>query len=165
MDFYERHDVLLKLPNATVSVPFDGSLAQEGEPPFDLVEPRPVGGSEVQMVSGSFEQPLSHRLSLVGSVVVQDQMHIHVFGNIRLNLIEELHELGRAMAGKTLTQDIAGGDVQSGKQSGGSVAFVAMGHRAAAPLFHGESGLGSVQSLNLRFSSTHSTSALSGGER
>ena len=68
-----------------------------------------------------------------------------------------------AMAAHAFADDLARGDIERRKQSRGSVALVVVGHRAGAALLQRKSGLGAIERLDLAFSSTDSTSALSGG--
>ena len=47
--------------------------------------------------------------------------------------------------------DLAFEDIEGGEQGGGAMAFVVMGHGGAAPFFHRQSGLGTIEGLDLAF--------------
>jgi hypothetical protein len=50
----------------------DGALGDEGEEPFDLVEPGGIGGREVNVPTRTACEPSSDLGMLVGGVVVDD---------------------------------------------------------------------------------------------
>jgi hypothetical protein len=51
-------------------------FCQQSEPAFHQVEPTGRGWRELQMKAWPFDQPVANQLRLVGSVVLQDLMHI-----------------------------------------------------------------------------------------
>ena len=70
----------------------------------------------------------------------------------RDGLVDEAEKLEPLLMAMTLlaqAKDLAVGRIQRGKQGGGAVAFVVVGHGAAAPPLQGQAGLGTIQSLNL----------------
>src|ERR1700676_1662459 len=68
------------------------------EPAFDQVEPTGGGRREVQMEAGPLGQPCADQFGLVGSVVVQNQMHVQLRRHVLLDGIEEGAKLGGAVA-------------------------------------------------------------------
>ena len=68
----------------------------------------------------------------MGGVVVTDQVHVQVGGDLLVQLGQELLELGGAVAAVDGADDLAGGHVQRGEQGGDAVADVVVG----APLGH-----------------------------
>jgi hypothetical protein len=96
-------------------------------------------------------QPLLNFGVLMGGVVVHHQMDIKVLGDIGVDLLEKPEKLLMAVAGLTPGQHLAGGDVQGGKERGGAVPHIVMGHPLHVAQSHGQDGLGAVQGLNLGF--------------
>src|SRR6202008_2022720 len=65
--------------DAAEGSPTDGLLRDDVEPDFHLVEPGRVGRREVHVVTGACCQPALDARMLVGSVVINDQMHVESF--------------------------------------------------------------------------------------
>ena len=65
---------------------------------------------------------------LVGGMIVHDQMNIQAFRHSLIDALEELKKLLMTVAWLALRQDRAGCDVESGKQGGGAMANVVVGH-------------------------------------
>ena len=114
--FDEFTDGALKLANAEMRTSFDLSFAQEPKPTLDLIHPRRVRGREVQVVSRMAKKPSFDERGLVGGVVVQHQVHLNTCRDLRVDHLEKLFELQRAVAPKTLADDVARCDVQRSKQ-------------------------------------------------
>ncbi len=74
--------------------------------------------------AGPLRQPGPDLGVLVGAVVVDDQVDIEVLGDGLLDLAEESQELLVPVAGPALGQNLTGGNVQGGEQSGGAVTDV-----------------------------------------
>ena len=140
-------------------------LGQQGEPPFDEIQPRGAGRGEVCMEPRPLEQPPPDQRGLMRSVVVHDQMHVEVRRHVRFNGFEELPEFSGALALVELANHLPGLDVQSRKEGGGAMAAIVVGTPLNLARTHRQQGLRAVQRLDLRFSSTHNTRALSGGFR
>ena len=68
------------------------------EPEFDLIEPRGIGGSEVQVQLGMIGQELRDPLGLMGREVVGDDVDLASPGLQRNNLAQEGHKLLGGMA-------------------------------------------------------------------
>ena len=73
-------------------------LGDEGEEPFDLVEPTGIGRGEVHVEPRVYGQPSVDCRGAVGAVVVADQVHVQVCGDFRVDLGEELLELDGAVS-------------------------------------------------------------------
>jgi hypothetical protein len=95
-----------------------------------------------------FGQPIADQRRLVGGVVVPDEMDLEALGDIGLDLVEELAELGRPMTAVAFSDHMAGGNVEGGKQRGCAMPFVVV---AAPGNLAGQHGLAAVQRLNLAF--------------
>ena len=101
-------------------------FGQEREEALDLVEPGGAGRREVDMPARMAGQPTLNGRRLVGCVVVHDQMDVELVGDLGFESAQELEELPAAVAWEALADDLAGGDVEGGKQGGGPVAHVVM---------------------------------------
>ena len=54
-----------------------------------------------------------------------------------------------AVTSSALSENLTGGDIESGKQRGGAVAGIIMGNSFTVSQTHGQKGLRTVQGLNL----------------
>ena len=88
---------------------------------------------------------------LMGGVVVEHHVDRFVGRHLTFDGIEKADELLMPVALHTAPDDLAFEDVEGGKQGGGAVALVIVGHRGAAPLLHWQPGLGAVERLDLAF--------------
>ena len=114
---------------------------------------------------GCFAKPGVDLGVLVGAVVIDDQVQVELVGELAVERAQELQELLVAVARQALADDAAVERVQRGEQRGGAVALVVVGHRAGAAPFIGRLGWVRSSAWIWLFSSTHSTSAFSGGLR
>src|ERR1700732_145522 len=84
------------------------------EPEFDLIEPRRIGRSKMQVQLGMIGQELCDPLGLMGREVVGDDVDLATPGLQRNNLTQESHKLIGGMVGSGLTQDLAAFGVERG---------------------------------------------------
>ena len=103
------------------------------------MEPRVVG-----------QPPLDGR-GAVRRVVVDDDVNIELWWDVSADLIEELSELDRAVAGKALADDVASGLVQGREERRRPVALVLGRAPRGLPRTQRQHRLGAVQRLDLRF--------------
>ena len=89
------------------------------------------------------------RRSLVRGVVVENDVDVEGFGHLVVDADQELAELDGTVPAVELPDDPAGGQVERGKQRGGSVPRVVV--RAAFDLAgaHWQQRLAAIQRLNL----------------
>ena len=109
-------------------------------------------------------QPGADVLVLVGGLVVQH----HVQGDAWVgggDLLQELQEFLVAVAGLAGVGDLAGSCVQGGEQTGDSVPGVSWVCRSGMPGRSGRIGWVRSSAWHCDFSSTHTTTAFSGGFR
>ena len=125
-------------------------LCDESEPTFDLIEPGGVGGSVVDVEAGPLCQPESYVGMLVGGVVVDDQMDLKACRHSLIDALEERKKLLMTMTRLALRQDSSGGDVECGKQGGGPMANVVVGHSFHVAQPHRQHRLSAIKGLNLR---------------
>ena len=76
-------------------------------------------------------------------------MDLQTLGDLAVDGVEELQELGVAVPRQALADHRAGQHVQGGEQRRGAVALVVMGHRARPSGHHRQRRLGAVQGLDL----------------
>src|SRR5712664_4298077 len=95
--------------------PAGGHLAFDAaEPEFDLIEPRRIGRSKMQVQLGMFGQELCDPLGLMGREVVGDDVDLATPGLQRNNLAQESHKLLGGMTGSGLSEDVATSGTERG---------------------------------------------------
>ena len=102
------------------------------------------------MESGSPSHPGPHLGMLVGAVVVENQMNVHVHGNGLIDLAQKAQALLVAMAWLALGDHLAGGHIQRREEGCGAVANDVVGDALDLLQAHGKQRLSPVQRLNLR---------------
>ena len=134
-----------------------------GEISLDGVEPGARGRHEVEDEARMTGEPGAYLGMLVGGIVVEDHMH-HLAGwRLALNGIQEAEELLVTVALHTAPGHGAVEHVEGGKQGGGTVAFVVVGHGAGPPLLQGQAGLGAIEGLDLRLLIDREDDGMGGG--
>jgi len=78
-----------------------------GEPQVDLIEPRGIGWSEMQVQLGMLGQELCDPPGLMRREVVGDNVDLPAFGFQRNDLVEKGYKLLGGMVGDGLPQDLA----------------------------------------------------------
>lgn len=96
-------------------------------------------------------QPIADQYGLVGGIVVHDEVDVEVGGDVGLDMVEELAELGRAMLGIAASYDGSGGYVEGAEQRRGAVPLVVVGAALDLSGAHRQQGLAAVECLNLAF--------------
>ena len=85
------------------------------------------------MPTRPFDQPFSDQGGLVRGVIVHDEMDVEFTRHGSLDLVEELAELGSAMASVALADDPSARNVEGGEQRCGAVPCVVMASSAGWP--------------------------------
>ena len=119
----------------------------------------------MNMEAGPPGEPVPDQRRLVGGVVAGNQVHVQLGGHLGLDSIEKLAELQGPVAAVALANHLTGPGVQSGEEGRGAVAHVIMGAPLGLARTQGQSGLVRSRAWIWDFSSTHKTSARSGGLR
>ena len=127
----------------------DSPLGDEGEPALNLIEPRRIGGNEMELVARMARQPRLHPLMLMGRVVVDYQMDVQLPRNVCINLSKKRQELLVPMVGLAVGQHLAVGDVQGRKQRRSPVTDIVVGDPLDVAKTHGQQWLRTLQSLTL----------------
>ena len=94
-------------------------------------------------------QPFPDLRCGVSGQVVQDDVHLQIARNGRVDLLEEPQHVRTGMAFTQVGQHFTGRDVHRCEQIDGAVAPVVMGHRPGPPGLHRQRRLGAVQCLAL----------------
>src|SRR5437660_9542872 len=102
------------------------------------------------MKSRALGQPASDERSLVGAVVIHDEMDRQGGGDSGIDRVEELSELKRTMPPVELAEDLAGLEIEGRKQRGRAVAFVVVGPTLDLARAHWQQRLRPIERLNLR---------------
>jgi len=97
-----------------------------------------------------FYQPSLDQRRLVRGVIVHDQMNIEFGWYADFDLVEELAELGGAVAPVALANDPSGRNIKGGEQRCGAMSFVVMAPSSRLAGTHRQHRLAAVQCLDLR---------------
>ncbi len=101
------------------------------------------------MVMWPARQPGSDQRSFVGRVIVHDDVDVEVGRHLRVDLLEEVEELGRPVPLVAFADDEARGDIECRKQRGRAVADVAVGATLGHARHHRQNRLLPVERLDL----------------
>jgi len=115
----------------------DSVFGQVAEEALDHVQPRGGSGCEVHMESFVAGHPALHPFMFVGRIVIADDVDLLFTRHGLVDQAQELQPLMMTMALLAQVVDFAGGGVERGKQHGGAVALVVVGHGGAAALLPG----------------------------
>jgi hypothetical protein len=99
--------------DAAVNAASDLAFGQQSKEALHLIDPGGAGRCQMHVPARASIEPVSDQWSLVGCVIVDDQMHVEVGWYGGFDLIEELAEFDGAMAGITLADDPSGSDVSA----------------------------------------------------
>ena len=143
----------------------DLTLGDESKEAFYLIEPGGIGRREVNVPTRTTCEPGSDLGMLVGGVVVDDEMDIELGRHIGLDVTQEGEKLLMTMARFALGDHRAVEHVESSEQGGRTVAAVVVGHAFNVTEPMGSMGWVRSRAWIWLFSSTQSTTALSGGLR
>ena len=94
-------------------------------------------------------QPGADLRLLMRRVVIENDVDGFVFRQFRLNGVEEANELLMSVALHVSTDHRSVENIEGGKQGGGAMALVIMGHRAGASFLERQARLGPVERLDL----------------
>ena len=98
----------------------------KSEPALHLIQPGATGGGEMSVESAPLlgPQPTLDGGALVGTVIVHDEMNIHIRRRFLFQFVEEPDELPAAMAGQAAPHHFPVQDVESRKQRGRPMSLI-----------------------------------------
>src|SRR3984893_13947734 len=102
----------------------------------------------MHMPARPFGEPCADQRCLVGGVIVHDKMDVELAWHCGLDLIQELAELGGAMATVALADNLAGGEVEGSEQRGRSMADIVMAAPRRLAGAHRQHRLAAVERLD-----------------
>ena len=135
-----------------------------GEPALHQVHPGAAVRREVDMKPGMRHQPAVNRRGLVRAGGIDDEVDVQLSRDRGVDRRPELPKFSDAVAPMELAEDLAA-LASSGEERGRPMPRVVMGPVLDLPWPHRQHGLRAIERLNPGLSSTHNTSALSGGSR
>ena len=94
-------------------------------------------------------EPLRDVFVFVRRVVVDDEVHVQLGGDVAFDQFQESQELLVAVPGPAVGENLAGRGVQRGEQRRRAVALVIVGHRGGATARQRQRRLGPLQGLTL----------------
>ena len=125
-----------------------GDVAEEA---LDHVQPRSRGWRVMNREARMFLQPFFHLGMFVRGVVIADKMQQLVFRGLSINLAQEIKPFSMTVTLLATRDDRSVQRVERGEQRGGAVAFVIVRHGGRTSFLQRQSGLGTIQGLNLAF--------------
>ena len=143
-------------------------------PPRATPAPLPaVPAAAMDVVARMLGQPVADRLGLVGGRVVEHEVYVEVWRDLRVHLVQEPAELGGAAAGGAAADHRPRLHVERGEQARGAVGGIVVGVALRLARPQRQERLGTVERLHLArssartwlFSSTRSSRARPGGAR
>ena len=106
---------------------------------------REVQRAPRQVKAGMAQHPPDNVGGLVGGVVIEDQVHVELGGNLLVDADEESLELSGAVAPVQRADHFSRGHVQGGEEAGGAVAHIVVTATLRGARHHRQDRLESVE--------------------
>jgi len=113
-------ELFVQIRNGSEYASGDDVALDLAEPQLNLIQPRRVGRSEVQVNLGMHRQEVRDRPALVSREVVGDHMDLFAAGLIDHNVGKERRELGRGVPRSRFAEHLPGLGVEGGVQRQGA---------------------------------------------
>src|SRR6201981_1489056 len=97
VSFEELRDRTFQFAEAATRAAAKLPVGEACKPTLDQIQPGAVGRGEVRVKAGPLGKPVPDRRSLVGAVVVHDDMDVEIRREVGFHVIDELAGLHRAM--------------------------------------------------------------------
>ena len=120
-----------------------------GEPVFDLVQPRRIGGREVQMDFGMIGEELLNPTRLVGREIVENDVDLFASALAGDDCPQEGYEVLAGVAFHGFPKDLSGPRVESREERQGAVAVVLEPMPFEAAGAQGQNGVKAIQGLDV----------------
>lgn len=147
------HDIGLQsrfqFAHAVKDTPAQTLLGEVAKEAFHHVEPGGAGGCEMHVQAGMPLQPVFHLGVFVRGVVVRDEVYFSVRWGLPVDEPKEAQPFLMPMLTPAGREHLPVQRVQRGKERGGAVSFVVVGHRLGAAFFKRQTLLGPIQGLDL----------------
>ena len=164
-DLQVAADGVLEFAGAAMDATTQLFFSEASEPAFHQVEAGRARRREVEMKARMTQQPTLDGRGFVGGVVIDDQMQLECGRHRLVDGRKELAKLDCPMPLMQLADPGASFEVERREQVGRAVAQIVRHALLGLAGTHRQHWLAAVERLNLRLSSTHKTSARSGGLR
>ena len=145
----EVHNVGAQCLDAAIDAAPDLFVGDERKEALNLIEPGRTGRREMDVPARPFCEPVADQRSLVGGVVVHDEMDIETARDGGLDLVEELAELCGPVTGIALADDLARRNVERREELCRAVTRVVVAAPCGLTGAHGQHGLAAVERLDL----------------
>jgi hypothetical protein len=139
----------LEIDDRAKHAAFEAALGQLGEEALDGVEPGGRGRRVVEHKARMSAEPGSRLGMFVRAVIVEDHVNDLADRHLGLDGIQEPDELLMPVTLHAPPDHLSIEHVEGGKQGGGAVSLVIMGHRPASPRLDRQARLGAVKRLDL----------------
>src|SRR5580693_1575384 len=101
------------------------------------------------MIMRPASEPRLNLWGFVGGIVIHDNVDIESFGDLRIDLFEEVQELGRPVALVAFADDEPRGNIECGKQRGRPVPHIAVRATFGYARHHRQDWLLAIERLDL----------------
>ena len=147
----EARDGRLKMGNALVDAAAYLLFGDQGEEELDLVEPRCVGGRQVDVPARALNQPASDQLRLVCCIVVHYGVDVEVRWHGFPDPVEEAAESYRVVSRVALADNVVRRHVDCREQVSCAVACAVVGAPRGLNEARGQHRLVAIERLDLAF--------------
>ena len=144
-------DGMLQFGGTSKGSPTNHPLRDQSEPTLHQIKPGAAGRDDMQVESATFlrlEPALDDR-TLVGAVVVHDEVKVQLGRYFLFQFREEPAELPAPMAGQAMPNHFVVQDVESGEQGGRPMPLVVVRLTLWRARSQGQNGGGPIQGLDL----------------
>ena len=141
------HHSVDQLGHATESTTAQSLLVEIPKEPLNYIQPRTAGRDEMEVETFMSLEPIQDLRMFVRGVVIHNQMKTQILRRLGVNLREKLDPLLVSVTRHAGGDDFALEHVDRRKERRGTMAFVVVGHRAAAAGLEGQTRLRAIEGL------------------
>src|SRR6516225_6346025 len=141
----EVHNIGAQSLDAAIDAAPDLFVGDEREETLNLIEPGRTGRREMDVPARPFGEPVADQRSLVGGVVVHDEMDIEIARDGGLDLVEELAKLGGAVAGEAFADHLARRNVERREERDRAVAGIVVAAPCGLTGAYRQHGLAAIE--------------------